>query len=135
VHVSLRLCLSAFVSSHLCAEVLHGVGLDGVDAELRAGLHSSESARQEELLAATALLNDLDQTGLQLFDGRHVVRQHTHLAGFRGKVDLDAAEFPLVFVRGLRDVGRVSGDVHILGLVKRLCADIVSFSVVFHSFN
>ncbi len=42
----------------------------------------------EELLAAT-LLNDLDDTGLELLDNGNVVREDTHLTGFRGDVDLD----------------------------------------------
>ena len=75
---------------YLGAEVLQCVSLDGVDAELRVGLNGREPARQEELLAAAALLDDLDKSGLQLLDGRDVVGQDTHLAGFRGKVDLDA---------------------------------------------
>ncbi len=45
--------------------------------------------RTEELLAAAALLNDLDQAGLQLLDGGNVVGEDTHLSGFRGDVDLD----------------------------------------------
>ena len=76
---------------YLGTEVLQCVSLNGVDAELRIGLHRSESAREEELLAAAALLDDLNESGLQLLDGRNVVGQDTHLAGFRGEVDLDAA--------------------------------------------
>lgn len=45
--------------------------------------------RTEELFASTTLLNYLNETGLQLFNGRNVVCKHTHLAGFRGNVDLD----------------------------------------------
>lgn len=45
--------------------------------------------RTEELLAATALLDDLDETRLQLLDAGDVVRQNTHLTGLRGDVDLD----------------------------------------------
>lgn len=77
---------------YLYAEVLQWVSLDCVDAELRVGLDGREAARQEELLAAAALLDDLDESGLQLLDGRDVVGQDTHLAGFRGEVNLDAAE-------------------------------------------
>lgn len=43
----------------------------------------------EVLLAAAALLDDLDQAGLELLNGRHVVGQHAHLAGLRRQVDLD----------------------------------------------
>jgi hypothetical protein len=76
---------------YLCAEVLQCVSLDGVDAELRVGLDGREAARQEELLAAAALLDDLDEAGLQLLDGGHVVGQDAHLTGLGGEVDLDAA--------------------------------------------
>lgn len=76
---------------YLCAEVLQRVGLHSVDAELRAGLHNGESSRQEELLGATILLDNLNQAGLQLLDRGYVVRQDAHLTGFRREVDLDAA--------------------------------------------
>jgi hypothetical protein len=92
MRVSLRAFPSCSRIAYIRAKVLQCVGLNGVDAELRAGLHGSESARQEELLAAAALLDDLNQPGLQLFDRRYVVCQDTHLAGFRGEIDLDAAE-------------------------------------------
>ncbi len=45
--------------------------------------------RTEELLAASALLNDFDKTGLQLLDGGNVVGEDTHLSGLGGDVDLD----------------------------------------------
>lgn len=45
--------------------------------------------RTEELLAATALLNNLNESRLQLLNGRDVVCKNTHLAGFGGDVDLD----------------------------------------------
>ena len=37
--------------------------------------------RTKELFAATALLDDFDQTGLELLDGGNVVRENAHLAG------------------------------------------------------
>lgn len=43
----------------------------------------------EELLATTALLDDLDESGLQLLNGRYVVGKDTHLSGLSGDVDLD----------------------------------------------
>ena len=46
-------------------------------------------SRTEELLAAAALLNNLDQARLQLLDGGNVVGQDTHLSGLGGEVDLD----------------------------------------------
>lgn len=43
----------------------------------------------EELLAVAALLDDLDQTGLQLLNGGDVVGEDTHLSRLGGEVDLD----------------------------------------------
>lgn len=45
--------------------------------------------RTEELLAAATLFDHLDQTRLQLLNGRNVVREDTHLSGLGGNVDLD----------------------------------------------
>lgn len=45
--------------------------------------------RTEELLAGTTLLNDLNETGLELLNGGDVVGENTHLSGFGGDVDLD----------------------------------------------
>lgn len=49
----------------------------------------SQVQRTEELFAATTLLNDLDQTGLQLFDRRDVLCEDTHFSGLGGNVNLD----------------------------------------------
>ena len=46
-------------------------------------------SRTEEALAVATLLDDLDQTRLELLDGGHVVGQNTHLSGLGGNVDLD----------------------------------------------
>lgn len=43
----------------------------------------------EKLLAASALLNDLDQSRLELLDRRDVVGEETHLSRLGGDVDLD----------------------------------------------
>jgi hypothetical protein len=43
----------------------------------------------KELLASTTLLNDLNESRLQLFDRRNVICEDTHLAGLRRNVDLD----------------------------------------------
>lgn len=43
----------------------------------------------EVLLAATALLDDLNQTGLQLLDGGDVVGEDTHVSRLGGQIDLD----------------------------------------------
>jgi threonine/homoserine/homoserine lactone efflux protein len=56
------------IRSYLGAEVLQWIALHGVDAEGRVGLHNSESTGQEELLAAALLLDDLNETGLQLLN-------------------------------------------------------------------
>lgn len=45
--------------------------------------------RTEELLAAAALLDNLNQTGLELLNRGDVVGENTHLSGLGGKVDLD----------------------------------------------
>jgi hypothetical protein len=49
----------------------------------------SGGTRTEELLAATTLLEDLDQAGLQLLDGRNVVRKNTHFSRLRRNIDLN----------------------------------------------
>lgn len=53
----------------------------------------------EVLLAAAALLDDLDQTGLQLLDGGNVVGEDTHVSRLGGQVDLDDI---LGLVKGLQ---------------------------------
>lgn len=73
----------------LGAEVLDGVSLNSVDAHGRVGLNDGESTGKEELLAAATVLDDLNQTGLQLLDGGNVVGENTHLSGLGGDVDLD----------------------------------------------
>ena len=96
--------------SYIGAEVLNGVSLDGVDAELGVGLDNSESARQEELLVAAGLLDDLNQTRLQLLDGGDVVGENTHVTGLGGKVDLDAVESVMsVIARSQCGIGRAGG--------------------------
>lgn len=77
------------IRPYLGAEVLQWVALDGVDAENRVWLHNGETTGQEELLAATLLLNDLNQTGLQLLNRGNVVGQNTHLTSLCGEVNLD----------------------------------------------
>jgi hypothetical protein len=56
------------VCSYLGAEVLQCVALDSIDAEDGVGLHNGESTGQEKLLAAALLLDDLNETRLQLLD-------------------------------------------------------------------
>lgn len=45
-------------------------------------------SRTEELLAAARLLDDLNETRLQLLDGWNVVGENTHLSGLGWDVDL-----------------------------------------------
>jgi hypothetical protein len=58
-----------------------------ITAQSSAGL----SGRTEELLVGTTLLNDLNETGLQLLNGGNVVGEDTHFSGLGGDVDLDNA--------------------------------------------
>lgn len=83
------LCLGDLVADVLNAEVLKWVTLDGVDAEDGSWVDDGEAAGKEELLGATGLLNDLDQSWLELLDGWDVVGENTHLSGVGGDVDLD----------------------------------------------
>lgn len=50
------------------------------------------SVRTEELLALapSAFLDDLNKARLQLLNGRYMVGEYAHFAGFRRYVDLDA---------------------------------------------
>lgn len=73
---------------------INASNIDVFDGRLGEGDSGLSSARgfvlhTEELLAAAALLDDLDQTGLQLLDGGDVVGEDTHLSGLGGEVDLD----------------------------------------------
>lgn len=109
---SVSLCIPTVFSgyAYIGAEVLNRVSLDGVDAELGVRLNNGESTREEELLVAAGLLDDLDQTGLQLLNGSNVVGENTHVTGLGGKVDLDAAQSVMsVIARSQRGFGRASG--------------------------
>lgn len=48
----------------------------------------SKVGHTEVLLGGTTLLKDLNEAGLQLFDGGNVVGENTHLTGGGGDVDL-----------------------------------------------
>lgn len=105
------------VSDRLGAEVLERETLDSVDAQDRVGLDGSETTRHcdmvsccassinwesehtEERLGASVLLDDLDQTRLELLNRRNVVGENTHLTRLGGDVDLDDI---LGLVDGLR---------------------------------
>lgn len=75
--------------------------------------HFYGAARTEELLAATALLNDLNKTWLELLDGRHVAGEDTHLSRLGWDVHLYAV-LPSVFgsfvTRSCCDIVRVLGS-------------------------
>ena len=49
---------------------------------------SAKIGRTEVLLGSTALLDDLDETGVELLDRGNVVGENTHLTGGGGEVDL-----------------------------------------------
>lgn len=104
--------------TYIGAELLKREALDSVDAELGVGLDNGEATghytgtpllvdqsqlrriqicgmsqdarvgRTEVLLGGAALLEDLDETGLELLDGGNVVGEDTHLTGGGGNVDL-----------------------------------------------
>lgn len=57
--------------------------------------------RTEELLDTAVLLNNLNDTRLQLLNGRNVVGEDTHHTSSSGDVDLDAVEGEVD--RGLAD--------------------------------
>lgn len=65
---------------------------------------ASVGAHTEEGLGAAALLDDLDDAGLELLNGGNVVCEDTHLTRLGGDVDLDDV---LRLEDGL--VGTVSG--------------------------
>jgi hypothetical protein len=102
--------------TYVGAEFLEREALDGVDAELGVGLDNGETTghysimvsefilidkrpdlrhvsgarigRTEVLLGGAVLLENLNETGLQLLNGGNVVGKDTHLTGGGGEVDL-----------------------------------------------
>lgn len=60
-------------------------------------------------MAPSLLLDDLDQTWLELLDGRDVVRQDTHLARFSGYVHLNAVQISVHALYPLRSAEREAG--------------------------
>jgi hypothetical protein len=68
--------------------------------------------RTEVLLAGTALLEDLNETGLELLDGGNVVGEDTHLTGGGGEVDLGTviAKAGQYFGKGPRHNAGASGS-------------------------
>ena len=70
--------------------------------------------RTEVLLGGTALLEDLDETGLELLDGGNVVGEDTHLTGGGGNVDLGTviARFVSIYGKGVGTVDKgASGSI------------------------
>ena len=61
------------------------VELQGIISRVQTFIRS----RTEESLASSTLLDDLNESGLQLFDGRNVVGKDTHITRFSWDVDLD----------------------------------------------
>ena len=88
---------------YLQVQVLQRHSLDGIDVERRVGVHDGEAARDKELLGAgRAALGgqDVDDAGLELGNGRDVVREDTHVSVGGGEIDLGRLE-----VLEERDVG------------------------------
>lgn len=83
------LCLSDLVANVLNAESIKWVTLNSVDGEDGSWVDDGESSRKEELLGGSGLLDDLDQTWLELLNGWDVVGEDTHLSGVGGDIDLD----------------------------------------------
>lgn len=83
------LCLSDLVANSLDAEGLKWVTLNSVDGEDGSWVDNGESSGKEELLGGSGLLDDLDQSWLELLNGWDVVGEDTHLSGIGGDVDLD----------------------------------------------
>ena len=100
---------------YLGAEIFQGESLYSVDTKLRIWLYGSKASRYyqqghvlvkslpaglflvlhprirtEKLFATAALLNNLNQSRLQLFNRRNMVGQNAHLAGLCRDVDLNA---------------------------------------------
>lgn len=94
------------------------------------------SQRTEELLAATALLNDLNKTWLKLLDGRNVAGKNTHLSGLGWDVHLHAVSPSALYSHAASLVSRYRSralgngsvlggrDIHILRLVDSLRATV-----------
>ena len=93
--------------------------------------------RTEELLAGTGLLDDLNETRLELLDGGNVVGEDTHLTGLGGNVHLNAVlkyQFRTsVGSSASRSQRAQRSHVHILGLVDSLHVEILSASNCFQT--
>jgi hypothetical protein len=61
-----------------------------IPASYNSGFLAEWYGRTEELLAGAGLLNDLNETRLELLDGGNVVGEDTHLTGLGGNVHLNA---------------------------------------------
>lgn len=82
-----------------------------------------EVDRTEVLLGGTTLLDNLNETGLQLLDGRNVVGEDTHITGGSGDVDLGTAVARTLSVKFLEcdKVGHGGiGNAHASGAVDGL---------------
>lgn len=72
---------------YISIQLVHGVGLDGVDVEGGVGVHDGEASAGKDLLLLLSG-EDLDDTGLELGNDGHVAGQDTHVTGSRGDVHL-----------------------------------------------
>lgn len=68
--------------------ILYNALVNGMGADWR--VYRWGSSLTEELLAAGALLDDIDYTGSELLNRRDMVGKNTHVTGFGGDVDLNA---------------------------------------------
>ncbi len=83
------LCLGDLGLDSLAREVVKRVTLNSIDRQNGAWVDDGEAAGEEELLGGSGLLNDLDESWLELLDGWNVVGEDTHLSGVGGDVDLN----------------------------------------------
>lgn len=61
-----------------------------------------DRSRTEELLATSTFLDDLNEAGLQLFDGRYMIGQDTHFSRLSRYIDLNTAIKSYISARFLR---------------------------------
>lgn len=68
--------------------------------------------RTEVLLGGATLLNNLDETGLELLDGGNVIGKDTHLTGGGGDVDLGPVFARFVSIHGTASEGVRREETH-----------------------
>ena len=88
-------------------EISPKIARDTVDFGSR-DCNRNDQSLTEELLATSALLDDLNEARLQLFNGWYVIRQDAHFSRLGRYVDLDTAGRLYISTR-LLDTVDVSG--------------------------